>query len=82
MKVMPFHPVAPGALCVDTLPRVLAGAHDGELEGEDVALKLIHLTDTHMVPKGRKLFGRDPRWFWMPPSPTSTPITAMQNSWS
>ena len=24
-------------------------------------MKLIHLTDPHMVPKGRKLFGRDPR---------------------
>ena len=24
-------------------------------------MKLIHLTDTHLVPKGRKLFGRDPR---------------------
>ena len=24
-------------------------------------MKLIHLTDTHLVPKGSKLFGRDPR---------------------
>lgn len=37
------------------------GSHNKGREGEDVALKLIHLTDTHMVPKGRTLFGRDPR---------------------
>ena len=45
-------------------------------------MKLIHLTDTHLVPKGENSSAVIPGWFWMPPSPTSTLTTPTQNFWS